>query len=110
MINDFLVRANREKNELKIVLDGYFMKSELDLAFQLARQESRKLMPGFDVFVNIRNLNIPNKELLLDFERFERILKIMGGGSLKIVGLENTLSGFMYRNVGLYPYENAWFL
>jgi len=34
----------------------------------------------------------------------------MGGGSLKIAGLESAISRFMNRNVGFYPYENAWFL
>ena len=110
MINNFFVRAFSDENELKITLDGYFMKSELDLALQLAKLETKKLMPGFSVLLNVENLNTADEELKLDFERFERIIKLMGGGSLRIAGLDAALFGLKTKSVGFYPYENEWFL
>ena len=57
MINNFVVRAFTEKNQLKVLLDGVFMKSEFELALYLAKKEIRKLKPGFEVLIDIKNMH-----------------------------------------------------
>lgn len=90
MINDFLVQAFPEKNELKITLDGYFMISELELAIYLAKTESEKLLPGYQVLMDIKNLKTGTKKPDISFKKLQRMLKMIGGGSLRIKGMRKT--------------------
>jgi hypothetical protein len=87
MINDFLVQAFPERNELKITLDGYFMSSELELALYLAKTESEKLIPGYLILMDIKNLKTGVKKPDMSFKNLQRRLKMIGGGSLRIKGM-----------------------
>ena len=110
MINDFIVKALPDKNQLKITLDGYFMKSELELALHLAKKESRKLKQGFDILIDIQNLHSPVNSMDISFSKVKRILGILGGGKMHFAGLNYEIEKPVYENVGFYPDENEWFL
>lgn len=110
MINDFLIRAYPSRNELYICLDGYFMKSELELALQLAKSESRKLLPGFKIVLDILNLRSSLFKSKTDYKKIERLLKMMGGGIVSVSGQKYTNRNLHSQSVGFYPHENTWFL
>ena len=110
MINNFIVRAFPEKNLLKICMDGFFMKSELELALHLAKRESKKLHVGFDVFIDIRNLKTLTNVMGINFSKLKRMLTILGGGNLQFLGLDYASKESMQENVGLYSHKNEWFL
>jgi hypothetical protein len=106
MINDFLVKAFPEKNQLKIILDGYFMQWELELALYLAKKESKKLQRGFNVVIDIREMETPLKNMEIHFGKIKRILKMLGSASLEFVGVDYTFKRSLFENVGFYAYEN----
>ena len=110
MINDFVIQANPKNNELNVRLDGYFMKSEIYLAFQLAQNEAKKLNKGFVVLMDIKNLNMQHRKKLISYERLVNLMRHLGAGSLKIKGFKRLTSDGICPTVGFYPYENAWFL
>jgi len=82
-MNNFLVRADREKNTLRIILDGFFVKSEIELAFYLLRIERKKLMPGYDAFVDIENLRYVNDDVSITKSKMKKILKLAGAGRIQ---------------------------
>ena len=108
MINDFLVRAFPDQNQLKIILDGCFMKSELELAFHLAKEESKKLLPGYNILVDIKNMKTTWKEFGSGLSKLNRLFREAGGGRLQIMGIDYESWSSTLNNVGFYPYENAW--
>jgi hypothetical protein len=110
MINDFMVKAFPEKNQLKISLDGYFMRSELELALHLAKRESKKLRKGFDILIDIQNMKSPVNAMDISFSKLKRILGVLGGGRMMFAGINFALEHETHQNVGLYPNENEWFL
>jgi hypothetical protein len=110
MINDFIVKAFPEKNLLKISMDGYFQRSELELALHLAKSESRKLHPGFAVSLNIRNLRTSMNVIGVNFSKFRRLLMILGASNFHFIGVNHASSKALNEDVGFYPEENEWFL
>ncbi|MBN1951124.1 MAG: hypothetical protein JW801_07960 [Bacteroidales bacterium] len=110
MINDFQVRAFPNRNEMHISLDGYFMKSELELALQLVRSESKKLGPDFRVFLNIVNLKSEENGFRVNYRKLERFFRLLGSGDISLTGDRMTSAAVQANTVGFYAYENAWFL
>jgi hypothetical protein len=110
MINSFIVKAVPEKNQLKVILDGFFMKSEVELAMHLAKRESKKLKKGYNVLIDITKFHSSEKVFSGNYGRIQHLLKMMGSGDLKFIGMNyNILAETNYANVGFYPYENEWF-
>jgi hypothetical protein len=109
MINNFIVKAIPEKNQLKVILDGFFMKSEIELAMHLAKRESKKLNKGYDVLVDITKFRSSDKKSILSAGKIQQLLKLMGSGELRFIGMNYAFAETEYLNVGFYPYENGWF-
>ena len=109
MINNFIIRAQPRDNLMQIVLDGFFMKSEVELAFHLARKESNKLERGFNVLADVRNFKCTPESFGMNLLKLKKILKNMGGGEMKFVGFSYSNPKTITETVGLYPYENGWF-
>lgn len=109
MINSFIVKAVPEKNQLKVILDGFFMKSEVELAMHLARRESKKLKTGYNVLIDITKFHSSEKVFSKNYTRIQQLLKMMGSGELKFIGMNYVLTESANDNVGFYPYENGWF-
>ena len=106
MINNFTVKAYPEKNTLVMVLNGFFMRSEIELALHLARIESIKLNTGFDVLVNIENLKVAQKEFDMSYNKMKNILTLFGAGNLHLIEDYTVFTGVIDKTVGLYSYEN----
>ena len=109
MINDFIVRAYPEENRMRVILNGVFMKSEIELALHLARTEAIKLKPQFEVVVDIQNLKFAYKNYDLSLSQMKKMLKLLGAGTMHIMDLNSTQIGREKVYVGFYPYENEWF-
>jgi hypothetical protein len=109
MINNFLIKAIPEKNQLKVILDGFFMESELELAMHLAKRESKKLKKGYNVLLDVTRFHSSEKRISKNYARMNHLLKLMGSGDLKFIDMKQNLTEFKYSTVGLYPYENGWF-
>jgi hypothetical protein len=109
MINNFIVKAIPEKNQLKIILDGFFMKSEIELAMHLARNESKKLIRGYDVLIDITRFKSANKIFMMSYDRIRKLLKLMGSGEIKFIGINYAQLQTEGASVGFFPYKNGWF-
>ncbi len=109
MINDFIVQAYPEENLLKVILNGFFMESEIELALQLAKNEAEKLKPDFNVFVDIHNLKVAHKNYNLGMDKMKKILKLLGAGNMHLSGSNLAYKGQRREYVGLYPHKNEWF-
>ena len=57
MIDSFKVKADISNNSLLIQLRGFFMKSEVELAFYLARKEIKKLKDGYKVILDLDGMH-----------------------------------------------------
>lgn len=84
------------------------MKSEIELAFYLIKNESKKLNPGYEVLVDIKNLHSSNHRLGISFGKIKKMLKLMGSGELRFIGLNYAIARQMEKNGGIYSYENEW--
>ena len=109
MINNFVVKAQLKSNQLQIFLDGIFMKSEIELTLYLIKTEIQKLSPGFKVLIDINNLDAGNLILEYKFNRYRKILRLMGASSVRFVGLSPLHKQNTLQNGGDYSYENEWF-
>ena len=109
MINDFIVQAYPEENLLKVILNGFFMESVIELALQLAKNEAEKLKPDFNVFVDIHNLKVAHKNYNLGMDKMKKILKVLGAGNMHLFGSNRSYKRRAGEYVGLYPHENEWF-
>jgi hypothetical protein len=109
MINNFIVKANTEKNQLRLVLDGFFMNSEIELAMHLANRESKKLKKGYKVLVDITRLNSADNKITDNYSRIQQQLNLMGSGDIKFIDTTHKLADYKNAFVGFYPYENGWF-
>ena len=110
MINDFVVKAQSENNQLYVLLDGIFMKSEIELTLYLIKKEIQKLQPGFKVLIDIQNLDIGNSSLELKFHKYKKMLRLMGAKSVKFIGLGSLFAQNQYQIGGDYSHENEWYL
>jgi len=109
MINDFIVEAQKKNNRLYVLLDGIFMKSEIDLALCLMKNEIRKLKPGFEVIIDIQKMNTGLSPMSFSFNKYRKLLRLMGAGSIQFLGLSHFFGEYEYQNGGYYPHENEWF-
>jgi hypothetical protein len=109
MINDFIVQAQKDNNQLYVLLDGTFMKSEIDLAFQLIKNEIQKLEPGYKVLIDIQNLDAGNSVLETKFNKYRKMLRLMGAETVKFLGLSSLFTHNKIEAGGDYSYENEWF-
>jgi hypothetical protein len=109
MINNFTVRANYDKNELRIEMDGYFMKSEFELAFCLVKEEIKKLIPGFTILINFNNSNSSKIKNQLNIRQINNLARSMGASSVNNIGRNKHSVSNTEAIVGFYPYENEWF-
>ena len=109
MINDFIVKAQTDENQLYVLLDGVFMKSEIDLAFQLIKSEIRKLKPGYKVLIDIQKLD--TQESVVDFKinKYRKMLKLMGAGMVNFLGLSSLYAQNNADFGGDYSYQNEWY-
>ena len=109
MINDFIVKAQKDNNQLYVLLDGVFMKSEIDLAFQLIKNEIQKLKPGYKVLIDIQNLDAGVFAFEFKFNKYRKMLKLMGAGTVKFLGLSSLFTQNRVETGGDYSYENEWY-
>ncbi len=104
MINNFIVKAIPEKNLLNVVLDGFFMKSEIELAMHLAKRESQKLKKGYHVLVDLTKFRTGERNNYANYERIQRQLRLMGSGELKLVGMNFSLGNFVYDKLSVFTH------
>jgi hypothetical protein len=104
MINNFIVKAIPEKNMLDVVLDGFFMKSEIELAMHLAKRESLKLRKGYNVRVDLTKFRSNEKRNVLSFERIQQQLKSMGSGNMKFIGANFSLSNIVNETLSVFTH------
>jgi hypothetical protein len=86
MINNFTVKAIPDLNMLKVVLDGNFMKSEVELALLLVRNESKKLKNGFRVVANLANFRSKGPDFHSGFYKIQQVLKSVGCHEINFIG------------------------
>lgn len=111
MIDSFKVKADVSGNKLLIQLRGYFMKSELELAFYLARKESKKLIHGYDVILDLDGMYTDKNLYNTIHSRLNKIFKTLGASEIKSIGaipkMPYTklvdLEYFPFESVGFYP-------
>lgn len=108
MINSFVVRGLKENNRLVIMLDGYFMESEIDLTLHLIKSETKKLSPGFGVLIDIHNLDSQDKNLKQNLNIIKNLLKELGSGKFVFKGTEYGTRLNNSNSVGFYPHEIGW--
>lgn len=108
MINKFIVKAQKENNQLYVLLDGFFMKSEIDLTLFLAKNEIQKLDPGYKVLIDIQNLDTRVSKLETKLNKYKKMLIQMGAGSVIFLGLSSLFTYYKYEDGGYYSYENEW--
>jgi hypothetical protein len=86
MINNFIVKAIPDSNTLKVVLDGVFMKSEVELAMLLVRNESKKLKNGFRVVADLANFKAKDPGFHSGYYKIQLVLRSIGCNELNFVG------------------------
>ena len=74
-MEQFDIRADKNRNRFYCILKGFFLESEIDLAFDRISAELENLRDGFDVVLDIQNLQT-RPEYLKDFF-FEKLKKII---------------------------------
>jgi hypothetical protein len=86
MINSFIVKAIPASNMLKVVLDGNFMKSEVELAILLVRTESKKLKNGFRVVADLANFKSKGQDFHASYYKIQQVLRSIGCNEINFVG------------------------
>lgn len=111
MIDSFKVKADIPSNKLVMQLRGFFMKSEVELAFYLARKEIKKLEEGFVVILDLDGMHT-DKNIHRSIQvKAKRIFTTLGASKIKSVGAiakmiqpkVTDLEYFAFDSVGLYP-------
>lgn len=82
MLEQFKIKASERNNRLNIVLSGYFLMSEVELALHLMKRESKKLQSGFEVTADIRNFKTPMKTQESILLRIKKSLRLLGAGKV----------------------------
>lgn len=111
MIDSFKVKADLSNNSLLIQLRGYFMKSEVELAFYLARKEIKKLTQGFSVVLDLDGMHTDKKIQQNLLSKANRIFTTLGATKVRSVGaitqmpkrIVHDLEYFAFESVGFYP-------
>jgi hypothetical protein len=86
MINSFIIKAVPDSNLLKVVLDGVFMKSEVELAMLLVRNESKKLKNGFRVIADLANFKSKGQGFNPEYYKIKQVLKSIGCKEINFIG------------------------
>ncbi|MBN2213420.1 MAG: hypothetical protein JW723_04185 [Bacteroidales bacterium] len=74
-MEQFDVHADKNRNRIYCILKGFFLESEIDLAFNRISDELNKLTDGFDVILDIQNLKTQPEFLQeLFYERFKMMI------------------------------------
>lgn len=111
MIDSFKVKADLPNNNLLIQLRGFFMKSEVELAFYLARKEIKKLNKGYVVILDLDGMHT-DKTIQRGLQsKAKRIFTTLGASKVKSIGaitqmtkpVVNDLEYFAFESVGFYP-------
>lgn len=111
MIDTFKVKADVASNSLLIQLRGFFMKSEVELAFYLARKEITKLSKGFKVVLDLDGMHT-DKSLQRNLQtRARHTFESLGASSVKSIGAISRMAApkmkefeyFAFESVGFYP-------
>lgn len=109
MIDSFKVKADTIENRLLIQLRGYFMKSELELAFYLARKESKKLSEGYNVILDLDGM-YTDKNLYNSIQkRLRKIFITLGANSVKSVGAIPNMTQSKTADLEYFPFESVGF-
>jgi len=111
MIDSFKVKADLLNNSLLIQLRGYFMKSEVELAFYLARKEIKKLSDDFTVILDLDGMHTDKTIQQSLLTKATRIFTTLGASKVKSIGaitqmpqrVVNELEYFAFESVGFYP-------
>jgi hypothetical protein len=111
MMDAFKVIANSEKNMLLVQLRGYYMKSELELAFYIARREIKKLKEGYDVVLDLDGMHTDRQLNKTIHSKARRIFITLGAGKIRTISaiakvgspLKIDSKYFTFDNVGFYP-------
>ena len=111
MIDSFRVKADVPGNNLLIQLRGFFMKSEVELAFYLARKEIKKLKEGFKVILDLDGMHTDKAIHRSMLSKAKRIFITLGASKVSSVGAISRmpqskiveLDYFAFDGVGLYP-------
>jgi hypothetical protein len=111
MIDSFKVKAEVNSNKLHMQLRGYFMKSELELAFYLARKEIKKLSEGFEVVLDLDGMHTDKNINNTVHAKAKRIFEALGAGKVRSIGAlvnmprvkTNEFDYFSFESVGFYP-------
>ena len=115
-MEDFKVKAYPGKNLLEIILGGYIMNSDIELVFYIARREIKLLKEGFEIKIDVRNFKTRNGKSQLSSRKIKELFKKMGAGRITYVQHNDfsmktpPISTVDQNFVGLYAYENGWFL
>ncbi len=108
MINSFIVKALPENNRLVVLLDGYFMKSEIELAIHLIAKESKKLASSFGVLLDVQNLDALAKDYPKYLKLISDKLKELNCGEIVLKGTPTRKYLQSREYVGFYPHEIGW--
>jgi hypothetical protein len=111
MIDSFKVIADVGNNSLLIQLRGFFMKSEVELAFYLARKEIKKLQNGFKVVLDLDGMHTDKTIHRSIHQKARRVFSTLGASKVSSIGAisrmpdikANDLEYFAFENVGIYP-------
>ncbi|HBH50168.1 MAG TPA: hypothetical protein DDX98_16095 [Bacteroidales bacterium] len=111
MIDSFKVKADVPNNSLLIQLRGFFMKSEVELAFYLARKEIKKLTNGFKVILDLDGMHTDRTIHRSIQSKAKRVFTTLGASKVNSVGAiskmsqpkANDLEYFAFESVGFYP-------
>jgi hypothetical protein len=107
-MNDSLkIKANIIRNTLYIQLRGYFMKSELELAFYLARRESKKLTEGYEVILDLDGMHTTKKLYDSISDRTRRMFMTLGASNVKSIGAVPLMQPTTYQSIEYFPFSNV---
>ena len=105
MINRFVVKALKQSNHLVILLDGYFMDSEIELAEHLVDNEVRNLNSGFSVLIDVEKMDSKSTKFALNLKKLIVQLNARGCGKIKVKKSRVSDRQYNLRSVGFYPHE-----
>lgn len=108
MINSFIVKALPENNRLVVLLDGYFMKSEIDLALHLIAKEAERLASGFGVFLDVQNMDVLKRDYPKYLKWISDEIKKFDCGEIVLKGTSDRSFLRPQHYVGFYPNEIGW--
>jgi hypothetical protein len=75
-MEQFDIRADKNRNRFCCLLKGFFLESEIDLAFDRISAELKNLTDGFDVILDIQNLQTRPESLKdLFYERLKKMIE-----------------------------------